>query len=881
VSAQPAYAAPRAEDVILRDGSTLRLRPVEAGDADALVGFFGRLSPESRYLRFQGAADVGLTMVRRFIGDDWREVGSLLAERAGTGGDAEVVAVATFARLRDPRRAEVAFAVADELQGRGVGTRLLERLAARAASAGIEEFVAQVLPQNSLMLSVFRDAGFAVERRLEGGVVEVRLEIAATADYRAHVDERDHRAVVASLQPFFRPGSVAVVGASARRGTVGGELFRNILASDFTGAAYPVNGRGEPVGGVPGFPAIADVPGDVDLAVICVPAASVLAAAEAALRKGVRALCVVSAGFAEVGAQGRERQDQLLALVRAHGARLVGPNCLGIASSAVRLNATFAGRRFPRGRAAFSSQSGALGIALLEQAEARGLGMSAFVSIGNKADVSSNDLLEYWEEDADTDLVLLYLESFGNPAKFARIAGRVARSKPLLAMRSGVSRAGARAAGSHTAALAGSDVAVEALFRQAGVLRASTLEELIDAAVLLSTQPLPAGNRVGIVTNAGGLGILCADAADAAGLALPELAPETRSALAELLPAEGSSANPVDLLGSATGETYERALPLVLADPGVDAVIALFVLTVVAATGDVVAAIERVRRSAAKPLVPVVISAEGAPADAFPYPESAARALGLAALRAAWLARPAGTVPAVDGVDERAAREVAERFLRGSDDGWLSPAETRALLEAYGVPLVAERFAATPAEAAVAAAELGFPAVVKTAAPGAHKTESGGVALDLRGEAEVRAAAEVIGGPVVVQPLLSGGAELLAGVVQDPVFGPLVAFGPGGTLAELIGSARVGLAPLTDVDVEAALSSGKAAKLVAGWRGSPPADRTALADLLHRLSRLAVELPEVAELDLNPVIAGPAGCTAVDARVRLRRPQQPAATKTW
>jgi acetyl coenzyme A synthetase (ADP forming)-like protein len=868
-------AGPHPEDVILRDGSTLRLRAAEVGDGEALVGFFSRLSPESRYLRFQGVVDAGLATVQRFVGDEWGEVGSLLAERAGADGAPEVVALATFARLRDPHRAEVAFAVADELQGRGIGTRLLERLAVHAATAGIEEFVAQVLPHNAQMLRVFHDAGFAEQRRLEGGVVEVRLRLAATTDYRALVDERDHAAVVASLQSFFRPRSVAVLGASARRGTVGGELFRNILASDFTGAAYPVNAKGAPVGGVPGYASIDDVPAEIDLAVICVPGTAVLDAAAAVLRKGVRALCVISAGFAEVGTEGRERQDQLLALVRAHGARLVGPNCLGIASSAVHLNATFAGRRFPVGRAAFSSQSGALGIALLEQAASRGLGLSAFVSIGNKADVSSNDLLEYWEDDPDTDLVLLYLESFGNPAKFARIASRVARSKPLLAMRSGVSRAGAKAAGSHTAALAGSDAAVEALFRQAGVLRASTLEELLDVAVLLSTQPLPQGNRVAVVTNAGGLGILCADAADSAGLSLPELLPETRSALAGILPAEASSANPVDLLGSATGDTYECALPLVLADPGVDAVIALFVLTVVASTGDVVAAIERVRRTAEKPLIPVVISAEGSPPDAFSYPESAARALGLAAQRAAWLARPAGRVPDLDGVDEQAARAVV------GDDGWLSPAETRTLLSAYGIPLVSERLAATPDDAAAAAAELGFPVVVKTAAAGAHKTESGGVALDLRSEAEVKRAAERIGGPVVVQPFLSGGVELLVGVVQDPVFGPLVAFGPGGTLAELIGSARFALAPLTDVDVEIALTSGKAAKLVAGWRGAPPADRAALADLLHRLSRLAVDLPEVAELDLNPVLAGADGCAAVDARARIGRPEPAARTKTW
>ena len=871
----------RAEDVILRDGSTLRLRSAEADDADIVLEFFRRLSPESRYLRFQGAGGVELPTVQRFVGGDWDATGSLLAERTPDGGEPEVVALATFVRLRDPRRAEVAFAVADSLQGRGVGTRLLERLAVHAAVAGIDEFVAQVLPQNAAMLRVFHDAGFAEQRRLDGGVVEVRLEIAPTEEYRARIDERDHVAVAASLQPFFRPERIAVIGASARRGTIGGELFRNVLSADFKGAAYPVNVKSEAVGGVPGYASIEEIPVDVDLAIVCVPASHVLEAAGSALRKGVKALCVISAGFAEVGGDGVTRQEELLALVRAHGARLIGPNCLGIAVSMPRLNATFAGREFPAGRAAFSSQSGALGIAVLEQAQDRGLGFSAFVSVGNKADVSSNDLLEYWEEDPDTDQILLYLEGFGNPRKFARVARRVARSKPILAMRSGTSRVGARAASSHTAAMAGSDAAVEALFRQAGVLRAGTLEELVDAAVLLSSQPLPRGNRVAVLTNAGGCGILAADACDAAGLVLPELSPETRAALAEFLPAEASLGNPVDMLGGATEQTYERALPLVLADQGVDAVLVVFVLTIVADTKQVCDAIRRVAATAEKPVVPVVMSAEGGMTGAFPYPESAARALGLVARRAEWLARPVGTVPHVEGIDDGAARSIVGAALAESTDTWLDPQATRALLQSYGLPVVPERICATPDEAAAAAVEFGLPAVVKTAAAGVHKTETGGVALDLRTADEVWSAADRIGCPVIVQPFLKGAIELLAGIVQDPTFGPLVAFGPGGTLAELIGAARFALAPITDVDAEVAMTTGKAARLIAGWRGAPPADRTSLQDLLHRLSRLSVDVPEVAELDLNPVLAGPDGCVAVDARVRVRRPDLVRSLKTW
>ena len=512
--------AAEAVDVILRDGGTLRLRPPAAADADQVVGFFDRLSARSLYLRFHGAREVDTRLVEPFLDPDWAERGSLV----GTLGE-RIVALASYARLRDPSTAELAFAVADEEQGRGIGTRLLEQLAARAGEAGIERFVADVMADNRPALGVFGDAGFEVVRELGGGEVELRFPIAATERFRTRVEERDHVAVAASLRPFFVPASVAVVGASRRRGSIGGELFRNVLEADFAGAAYPVNRGGEPVAGVRAYSSIEEIPDPVDLAVICVPGAQVLDAAESAFRKGVRALCVISSGFAETGAEGRERQERLLALVRAHGARLVGPNCLGISSSAARLNATFAPRALPPGRIGFSSQSGALGLALLEKAAERRLGFSAFVSIGNKADVSSNDLLEWWEDDAETDVVLLYLESFGNPRKFGRLARRVARRKPILALKAGTTSVGARAASSHTAALAGSEAAVDALFRQAGVLRARTLEELVDAAALLSTQPLPHGRRVAVVTNAGGLGILCADACDASGLELPELAP--------------------------------------------------------------------------------------------------------------------------------------------------------------------------------------------------------------------------------------------------------------------------------------------------------------------------------------------------------------------
>ncbi len=878
-----ATTAASATDVILRDGSTLRLRAPAAEDTDALLEFFSGLSERSRYLRFHGFPALGPKLVEPLLEPDWQERGALLGSL-----DGRIVAVANWVRLRDPSVAEVAFTVGDDVQRRGIGTRLLEQLAARAAQAGIEEFLAEVLHDNDKMLGVFRDAGFAVTRSGGGGELEIRFAIAPTDTYREHVAERDHVAVRASLEPFFQPRSVAVIGASKRRGSIGGELFRNILTGDFAGSVYPVNRNGDSVAGVHGYATVGEIAELVDLAVLCLPGELVLDAAQEALAAGVRALVVISAGFAETGSEGIGRQERLLALVREHGARLLGPNCLGIASTAVRLNATFAPRSFPPGKIGFSSQSGALGLALLERAEATGLGVTSFVSVGNKADVSSNDLLEWWEDDDATELVVLYLESFGNPRAFARIARRVARRKPILALKGGTTRAGIRAAGSHTAALAGSDAAADALFAEAGVIRARTLEELIDVASLLSAQPVPRGRRVAVVTNAGGLGILAADACEALGLELPSPSEETREALATMLPAEASTANPIDMLGGANAQSFEQALPPVLADPSFDAAIVLFVPTVGTDEEAVGEAISRAAATAGdKPVLCAFLSAKGAPAaltsvehvPSFAYPEAAAKALARAVERGEWLRQPAGSVPELECDREEAQAVVREAVTAGG--GWLDSEQTRRLLEAYFVPLVPERLAATAAEAVEAAKELGFPVVLKTAAPGAHKTEQGGIALDLADEAAVLDAAKRIGPPFLVQPFIKGGAELLAGALEDPVFGPLVAFGPGGVFAELIGEAQFRLAPLTDRDAEELVRSGKAGRLVAGFRGTPPSDEASLVDLLLRLSLLAEDLPEVVELDLNPVLALPERCFAVDARVRVAERGPAQRTKSW
>ncbi len=875
-------------DVILRDGSTLRLTSLSQADADECIAFFGALSAESRYQRFHGLAAVSDDLLLSLVDPDWVEHGALVGRISLDGGGERIVAVGNYVRLRDLRTAEVAFAVADEMQHRGVGTRLLEQLSVRAAHHGIERFLAIVRPENRPMLDVLEHVGFSVVRELDGGVIEATFPIAATAAYEASVDERDHVGVVASLRPFFEPASVAVIGASARPGSIGGSVFRNIIHAEFTGAAYPINRDGTPVAGVRAYSSLRELPETVDLAVIAVGAEHVLDAARQALETGTRALCVISAGFAEVGPEGIARQQELLALVRGHGARLVGPNCLGLTSGRVRLNATFAPRAFPSGSIGFSSQSGALGLALLERAAEHDLGFSSFVSIGNKADISSNDLLEWWSADPETDAALLYVESFGNPRKFARIARRVARKKPILAMKSGRSSAGVRAAGSHTAALAGSDAAADALFREAGVIRADTLEELLDVAGLLHSQPLPTGKRVAVLTNAGGLGILCADACGAAGLELPALSAGTREELASFLPAAASLGNPVDMLGSATGDDYRRAVQVLLADSETDALVVLFVPTADLPPERVSEAIDEALAdgTAAKPVAGCLLTSREVGRDAasahryasLAYPESAARALARAVERSTWLRRPAGRTRRPSGIDVEQARSlVATKTAR-----WLDPNDTRALLEAYGLPLVPERVVATPEEAAAAAVEFGLPAVVKTAAAGAHKTESGGVALDLETEEAVRAAAKRVGCPVLVQPMLqAGSAELLVGAVQDPMFGPLVVFGAGGIYAELIGDAQVRLAPLTDVDVEELLATGKAGQLVRGFRGRPPVGRRALGDLLTRLGVLADDLPEVVELDLNPVIAFADRAVIVDARVKVAPDEGAGRVKSW
>jgi acetyl coenzyme A synthetase (ADP forming)-like protein len=883
------YPAAWEFDALLVDGTTVHVRPIRPDDADDLVAFHARLSPQSVYRRFFTPHPVlRPDEVERFTTVDYRNRFALVALI-----DGQLSAVARFERQDDSTQAEVAFVVEDRHQGRGVGTLLLELLAAAARERGVRRFVAETLLENAAMLAVFRDAGFPLERTFDAGVASVSFPVEETATALAAVEGREHTGEVASMRRLLQPSSIAVIGASRRPGTIGHEVLRNLLFSRFNGPIYPVNPYARHVGGVRAYPSVADLPERPDLAVITVPAEEVASAVAACGEAGAAAVVVISAGFAETGAGGREAERLLVRLARDRGMRLVGPNCMGVINTApdVSMNATFAPAPPEPGRLGFLSQSGALGIAVLERARSMGLGLSSFVSVGNKADVSGNDLLQYWESDPNTDVVLLYLESFGNPRKFARIARRLSRTKPIVAVKSGRTSGGAHAAQSHTAAAASSDIATEALFRQAGVIRVDTLPEMFDVALVLAHQPVPRGSRLAVVGNSGGPGILAADACDGAGLALATLAPRTTETLRSFTAAEASVTNPVDLIASADGEQYERAITAMLDDDGVDSLLAIFTPPLVTRLEEVAAAVTRAAAtSTGKPVAAVFLgvgagpgvlppAAGSRPVPTFPFPEPAVRALGRVAAYGTWRARPDGQPAVLTGVERSAAREVIDAALAAEPDGcWLGAAEAGAVVRAYDVPAVAAMFAADADAAVAAAAELGYPVALKAAAGAlVHKSDLGGVRLGLADGAQVKVAfeamADILGcsmGGALVQSMAEPGVETIVGVVQDPAFGPLIMFGLGGVATDLLGDRAFRILPLTVPDARELIESVRSAPLLAGYRGAPPADTDALCDVILRVAQLAQDLPEVAEVDLNPVLVSPAGAVAVDVKVRVQ-----------
>lgn len=884
-----AYPAHREATVVLRDGSTLTVRPIRQEDEADLARFFTDLSMESRVFRFFAAIAHADALAKKLVDVDYSSRYGLVVT---AGPDHKMVGHAMYVET-EPQKAELALAVADDYQGRGLGTILLGQLAEAAAGAGISVLEAIVKPENHRMLNVLRESGFPVTVRSEPGEIHAEIPTVLTPQAMHQFEDRERIAAVAAVSHVLAPRSVAVVGASRHRGSIGAELFHNLLATGYRGALYPVNPAANEIDGVAAFASVLDIAGEIEMAVITVPAAAVLEVARQCAVKGVRALVVISAGFAEVGGEGVDLQRQLFEVCRQAGMRLVGPNCMGVINTAegVQLDATFAPDKPITGRIGFLSQSGGLGIAVMARAQALGSGISSFVSVGNKADLSGNDFLQYWEADSATDLILLYLESFGNPRKFARVARRVSHSKPILAVKGGRSPAGNRATSSHTGALlSASDVTVDALFQQAGVIRTDTLAELFDAALLLGSQPLPAGHRVGILTNAGGPAILCADACEANGLVVPPLSVKVRTELAAFLPAAASSGNPVDMIASASAADYSRAIDILAASDEIDALIVIFTPPLVTKAPDVIRAIQRAAKSFTRPMpllsvfmskqsAPRVISSEGVSVPHYPFPEDAARALSLAARYGAWRALPEEPPVKLDGIDrDRAAAVVATSLAQGA--GWMTPQSLEELAGCYGIPIVETRFADSPNAASREAGRLGSSVALKAIAAGLlHKSDAGAVQLDLKGERAVHKAAvemaaslERIGHHVTgyeVQPIVAKGVEMIVGVVQDQHFGPVVACGAGGTATELVKDVAVRITPITRGEAGRMIRSLKTFPLLDGYRGAARADVSALEDVILRVSALVEAHPEVAEMDLNPLIVHTEGAVAVDARIRL------------
>ncbi len=903
---RPLYIPPLDADhtesgsLIMRDGSTAAIRPAEPSDAVMMQQFVDRLSPESRRRRFFSESSPSSDSTAALChSSNPRSQFTLVVTRVWKG-TLRIIAAGSY-WARDEQTAEVAMAVDDAFHGKGLGTLLLERLALSAIRHGFIRLWAVTHAENLAMREVFRESGFTAHEAYEGEDMAVELSLIPTEKTVTRGEVRERLATTASLRPFFQPQSIAIIGVSHDPHKIGYRLLDAVTAGGFRGGIYPVNPKATDIKNIRTYPSVQEIPEPVDLAIIAVPRGSVSSVIDECAAKGIRACVIITAGFAEAGADGAALQRQLVAKVRQHGMRMIGPNCFGIVNTdpAVRLNATFTSLFPPQGKVAMSSQSGALGLATLAGARRVRLGISSFASVGNKADVSTNDLLQYWEEDPATDTILLYVESFGNPRRFARIARRVSRCKPIIAVKAGRSQSGRRAASSHTAALAASDVAVDALFHQAGVIRAESLDELLNLAAGLSNQPLPPGRRVGIVTNAGGPAILCTDACEAGALVVPELSDRTKATLASSLPSAGALNNPVDLIASATSDQYAKTIETLLSADEIDALIILYIALTVRDAADIargiLTGIENGRKGGAK-TKPVFIGwmAEGdmdrtfsvqtETIPTYPLPETPALVLSKAVSYGEWRKQRPGMVPDFDDLDLAAARTICAAALFQRGTGWLTTEETRNILNAIRLSIQAGGVAKTADEAAVLASGVGYPVAVKLASHQiVHKTEIGGVQLNLKDEQAVRRAfdsmrmrlAETnqLGAMegVLVQPMVTGGVEVMVGVTGDPLFGPLIAFGLGGIHIEILGDIRFRITPLTDRDAAEMIRRIKGYRLLTGYRSHPPVDLEALKETLLRVSRLVEEIPQISELDLNPIFALPPGqgCRIVDARIRV------------
>ncbi|MEV6799174.1 GNAT family N-acetyltransferase [Micromonospora rifamycinica] len=827
-------------DVLLSDGSTVGLRPIRPQDAPEIVAMHGRFSERTRYLRyFSPYPRIPERDLHRFVTVDHRDREAFVV----LAGD-RIIAVGRYERLGPAApEAEVAFVVEDAHQGRGIGPVLLEHLADAARRAGIGHFVAEVLPTNGAMLRVFADFGYQVRRQFADGVVHLTFPIAPTEATLAVQRGREHRTEARSIARLLAPRGVAVYGASATGQGVGAAVLGHLRDGGYPGAIVPVHPGARTVAGLPAYPSAADAGVDVDLAVVAVPPDATPTVVADAAAAGVHGLVVISAGFAEAGPAGAAAQRTLVRAAHAAGMRVVGPNCLGVANTdgRVRLNATLAPVLPAPGRVGFFSQSGAFGVALLAEAQRRGLGLSSFVSAGNRADVSGNDLLQYWQDDPGTDVILLYLETFGNPRKFARLARRIGRDKPVVAL-APLARPTGPGAGPTL-----DEAAVSALFAQSGVIRVDTVAELLDVGVLLADQPLPAGTRVGVVGNSSALTGLAAAACAGQGLTV-------------------AAGYPRDVGPHAGAAEFTAALAGAAADDRVDALVAVFApplpgqLTVEEA--DFTAALPAVL-AGGKPTVATFLAGRvPAGLPAYPSVEEAVRALGRVSRYAQWLRRDPGTLPELPGTD----RSAGQAALRGD------AADPVALLAAYGVEVVGSTPAGTLDEALTAAARWGWPVALKAAAPGLrHRLDLGAVRLDLADPVALRRAyaelTTVFGADVLVQPMVPPGVACVVELREDPAFGPVVGFGLGGVATELLGDRAWRAVPLTDRDAAELVDEPRAAPLLRGHRGAAEVDRVALAELLLRVGRLADEQPRVRSLTLNPVLARPDGIAVLHASV--------------
>ena len=887
----PGYPSQWEQDVVLKDGGTLRIRPIAPTDAPALQDLVRSMSTESSYFRFfRVKKELSPEELEEFTHVDYHSRMALIGVL-----DGRIVGVGRYNAIEgDPTRAEVAFTVADGLQGKGIGTILLFRLTAYARSQGITGFRAHLLADNHAMMRVFRNAGFILTRDIDEGVYTVDFPTQESDAVIEAEGEAERRATAASLMPMFYPQSVAVIGASRNKASIGGRLFNNIINADYRGPVYPVNPKSPFIRSIPTYPSVKDIPVPIDLAFVVVPGPAVIDVVKECAEKGVKGVCVISAGFSETGEEGAEAERQLLDVVRDAGMRMVGPNCMGLLNTdqAVSLDGQFGPLPAIPGNVAMLSQSGALGLAILDYARELGIGISTFVSVGNKADVSGNDLLLFWEDDPNTDVILLYLESFGNPRRFGRIARRIGKRKPIVAVKSGRTEGGARAASSHTGSLASFDVAVAALFSQVGVVRVDTLEELFDVTSLLANQPVPTGRRVGLITNAGGPAILAVDALESQGLEVPQFSEELKAKMREYLPPDASVTNPVDMIAAAGPAEYRRTIELLLASDEIDSLITLFIPASNVGVPETAAAIKEAIEDSEhdKTVLAVYMHSGAVPTEimsnkvkfpVFPFPERAAKALRKAVGYAEWLEEPVGEHVLFDDVDVEAARAVIDRAVEGVDESgaWLDPDDVDLVLAAYGINIPKAAVVETSDEAVAFAEELGGPIVLKVISPSAvHKSDVGGVALNLAEPDEIREAFDAVMSAVpdpegvLVQEFVAGGHEVLIGMVEDPNFGPLIVFGLGGVFVELIGDVAFRIHPITDYEARDMINDVKSAKLLDGYRGGDPGDIDAVVDTLLRVSSLIEDLPEVFEMDMNPVKVGRPGqgVRIVDARIKVR-----------